>query len=90
MKIVREELVPAAAAREVDDDFARRGRYATEAEVRAMAASAEARQHLSEADLERLKGAAVETLTAVVADHSDADGARPARRQPDGHQFYNG
>lgn len=80
MTIVREELIPAAVAREVDEDFARRGRYSTAEELRARAAASEAqRKHLSVVGLERLKDAAVDTLMAVFADNPDAAGAEIER-----------
>ena len=78
MKIVREELVPATAAREAD--FRRRGRYSTAAELREMTAAGEAkRQAQKEAGLERFKDVFVETLMATIAEHPGPDGAELER-----------
>ena len=80
MKIVREELVPATAAREGDKGFRRRGRYSTAAGPREMAAASEAKlQAQKEAGLERFKDVFVETLTATIAEHPGADGAELER-----------
>jgi hypothetical protein len=77
MRILREELIPAAAEREADADFARRGRYATKAELRARRVEMKAQDpHLSAADRQRLIGVATETIKAVLIDHPDADEAK--------------
>ena len=55
MRIVREELLPAAVEREVDREFERRGHYSTEEELAEMAAAGEAEHERSrEAGMARL------------------------------------
>jgi hypothetical protein len=75
MRIVREELIPAAVEREVDAEFERRGRYSTEEELAEMAAAGEAKRERSkEAGMARLIEASAVAIKAVVSEHPEALG----------------
>jgi hypothetical protein len=65
MRIVREELIPAAVEAEVDRDAAARGRYLNEEEIAELRRASEARRpRFSAADRERL----IATITEVAAE----------------------
>jgi hypothetical protein len=75
MRIVREELIPAAVEREVDAEFERRGRYSTEEELAEMAAAGEAKHEWSrEVGRLRLIEASAAAIKAVVSEHPEARG----------------
>jgi hypothetical protein len=80
MKIVREELIPAAAEAEADEGFRRRGRYLNAQELGELRAAGEARRAASEGDLNRFMNKLLETLTGVIADHPGADEVELERR----------
>lgn len=75
MRIVRQELIPAAVEREVDAEFERRGRYSTEEKLAEMAAAGEAKHEWSrEAGMARLIEASTAAIKAVVSEHPEAPG----------------
>ena len=69
MRIVREELIPAAVAAEVDRDAAARGRYLNEDEVAELKRASEARpSRFTQADQEKLITTTLEIAAEVAAE----------------------
>ena len=73
-RVLETDLIPRQVAAEVDAEFARRGRYSTDAELAALdrASRAKPRPGFTEADLARLAEIVRETATAVRRDHPGA------------------
>jgi hypothetical protein len=77
MRIVRDELIPRIVAQEVDEDFRRRGRYSTDAELSEIARASEAKLRAYQEGgrdrlLQRLRRLIPELAAMSRSDHPDA------------------